>query len=217
MNTFKVTRTALLALVLGSPVLLAGHEPGTARKNRDRDSYVFMHGNQWMSTNIDLAEMRQLRRVGSGDLLWFRRGGKDYVIQDKALLQEAKGLFAPLRALDPEREEIHRRERALDHQEEELDREEEEIDRIRDSLSDDDEEGEDPPRLVSDEELRDLERRSRELDERKRPLREEQREIEKLERAFDLKEEELEEKAEEQLWKLLDRAVASRMAQPWKK
>ena len=216
MNTFKVARTALLALVLGFPVLLAGHEPGTARKNRDRDSYVFMHGNQWMSTNIDLSEMRQLRRVGSGDLLWFRRGGKEYVIQDKVLLQEAKGLFAPLRALDPEREEIHQRERALDRQEEELDREEEAIDEIRDRLSDvDDDEGE-TPRLVSDEELRDLERRSRELEDRKRPLREEQRKIEELERAFDRKEDELEKKAETALWKLIDRAISSGMAQPWK-
>jgi DNA repair exonuclease SbcCD ATPase subunit len=215
MNTFKVARTALLALVLGSPVLLAGHEPGTARKNRDRDSYVFMHGNQWMSTNIDLSEMRELRRVGSGDLLWFRRGGKEYVIQDKVLLQEAKGLFAPLRALDPEREEIHRRERALDRQEEELDREEEEIDRIQDRLSDDDDEdGEDPPRLVSDEELRDLERRSRELEDRKRPLREEQRKIEELERAFDRKEDALEKKAEAELWKLIDHALATGVARP---
>lgn len=181
----------------------------------DRDAYVFAQGNQWTSSNISLTEMRHLRRLGSGEFLWFRRGARAYTIQDKALLLQAKSLFAPLRALDPEREEISRRERALDRQEEELDREEEAIDQIRDSLSDDDEDEGAEPRLVSDEELRDLERRSRELDERKRPLREEQREIEKLERAFDRKEEVLEEKAETALWKLIDQALAKGIAVPF--
>lgn len=220
MNSFKIAKAALLALILGSPALLAGNGPGSVRVNRgrdDADAYVFVQGNHWTSTNISFAEMRQLRRLGSGDFLWFRRAARTYVIQDKTLLLQAKSCFAPLRALDPERAEIHRRERALDRKEQDFDREDEDLDQIRDSLDGDDEDGEEEPRLVSDSELRDLERRSRELDSRKPALREEQREIEALERAFDRKEDELEKKAETELWKLIDQALAKGIAVPFAK
>lgn len=208
----------LTALFFASLPVAAGQSTGTVRVRTDdkADAYALVFGNQWMSMNASIDDIHRIKRLSSGDFLWFRRAARTYRIDDKTVLQEAKGLFAPLRALDPERQEIHRRERALDRQEQELDREEEEIDRIRDSRSDDDEDDEEAPTRVSDEELRDLERRSRELKDRMRPLREEQREIEALERAFDRKEEALEEKAETALWKLIDRAISSGMAQPWK-
>lgn len=206
----------LAVLFLASIPMAAVDGPQTIRitTRADRDAYLLMEGNQSTSMNISLDDLQRLRRTLSGDVLWLRRGGSTYVIQDKAFLLQVKGLFAPLRALDPEREELHRRERALDRKEEAFDREEEELDRIRDSHDDEEDEEGAGPRGLSDAERRDLERRSRELESLRRPLREEQREIEALERAFDRKEEELEKKAEGELWKLIDRALASGLAVP---
>ena len=176
-----------------------------------------MHGNQWMSTNIDLSEMERLRRVGSGDLLWFRRGGKEYVIRETALLQEAKGLFAPLRALDPEREEIHRRERALDRRNRSSTGKRRPSTRSGTASRDDDDDGEEAPEAVATRSSATWNGAAASSRSGSGRCEKERREIEQLERVFDRKEEELEKKAETALWKLLDQAVATGMAPPYAK
>ena len=194
----------LAALFLASIPLAAGNSPGSVRVFPDRkaDAYSLALGDHWISTNISIDDINRMRRAASGDFLWFRRDSRSYRIEDKTVLQQAKNFFAPLRALDPEKAVLHRRERALERKEDAIDRGEEELDRLKDDGSDEDDE--------------EIERRQRELESRRRQIEEEQREVEAFERAFEAKEEALEKKAEEQLWKLIDQALASGLAQPIK-
>lgn len=168
---------ALLALILASGSSEAGGASETIQMSSTSESraYALVRGNHSISTNMSLDEMLRLRRLYSGHFLWFRRGGRDYVIRDEALLLRAKALFDPLRSLDPERADLRRRERALDRKERILDDEEEELDRLADRF--DDEDGEEEKSGMSESERRDLERRQRDLEERMRPVEEERREV----------------------------------------
>jgi hypothetical protein len=174
-----------------------------------QDAYVLTQGKSWMSTNCSLEDLIGIRSKLSGDFLWFRRGGKAYLVQDPALLEEAYALFKPLRALDPERQALERRNRRLERKREPLEREEEELDSLSDRLDDDEEQG----RSVETA-RRDLEIRQRDLETRMRPLDGEEREVEALESSLELKEEALEKKAEGQLWRLIDRTVRSGAVRP---
>ncbi|MEX1243487.1 MAG: hypothetical protein WEB59_01610 [Thermoanaerobaculia bacterium] len=156
-----------------------------------RDTYVLQLGN---STNVSgsLEDLGTLRRRYSGDFLWFRRGAAAYVIRDPRLLAEADAFFEPLRKLQPEQDSVARREAALDREDEEHDREEEAIEAEEETRS-----------------SPELDHRRRALDDRHRDLSHRQRELAKEERALDRREEALEEEAERELWRFLDRTVAS--------
>ena len=47
----------------------------------------------------DLAEIRKIRQQLHGDFLWFQRGAGAYVIQDPALLAQARAAWEPAQAL----------------------------------------------------------------------------------------------------------------------
>lgn len=212
-----MNRFALLGVILWSVSPGLGHAGDGSKAvrvitNAKADAYGLVQGNHWMSKNMSLDDLHRLRRRFSGDFLWFRRDARRYLIHDKTFLLQAKGLFAPLRSLDPERAEVERRERALERKEEDFEREEAALDQIRDSF--DDEDDEEQRRFVSESERRDLEHRQRELEVRRPALEEEEREVEALERSLEMKEVALERKAEEQLWKLIDQALASGITQP---
>jgi beta-lactamase regulating signal transducer with metallopeptidase domain len=66
----------------------------------DRDS-VTMSG----STG-DVDRARRLRGSSKGDLLWFRRGGKEYVIRDSALLKQVEDLYKPVGELGARQGEL---------------------------------------------------------------------------------------------------------------
>lgn len=173
------------------------------------DSYVLARGKHWSSANTTIPEIQRLQRRYSGEFLWFRRGGKTFLIRDPATLTEAFALFGPMEIEGPERRDLERRQQEIERKENALDRKEEELDRLADQF---DEEGEGETRAES--ERRDLERRQRELEARRRGVEEEARKLEPLERSLEERQEALERKAEQQLWELIDRAVRRGAARP---
>lgn len=151
------------------------------------------------SVSGSLEDLGTLRRRYAGDFLWFRRGGAAYVMQDARLLADAAAaaFFESLRELEPEQRSLARREAALDREDEDNDREDEAIE--------------------AEEETRpspELDRRRRTLDDRRRDLSRRQHELAKEERELDRRENALEETAERELWKFLDRTVTSGAARP---
>ena len=185
-HTGRLLAAALLTLSTAGPALAAPE-----RGRRPRDTYVLNRGNS-ASVSGSLEDLGTLRRRYSGDFLWFRRGGTAYVIREAGLLSDADAFFEPLRKLQPDQDDVSRRESALDREDEQVDAEAEAIDA-------EEETGPSPG----------LDRRRRALDARRRDLSRRQRELATEERALDRRSDALEEEAERELWKFLDRTVTS--------
>ncbi len=206
-----------------SVVLVAGAAPAAALPGSQHsshtsreDSYILAVGTNTTISNASIDEMVRLRGDRASNFLWFRRAGKAYLIEDPATLNEARELFAPLRALEPEQEELRRREEALDDQEGELDRREEGIDRQMDAASedDDDEDGKVTFTPLSDAEQERLGSGLREIRSRQREIQAATRELERQERELDAREDAIEREAESKLWTLIDAAVKKGVAKP---
>src|SRR5262245_31099340 len=82
---------------------------GGAPRNETSDAYVLQRGSQTSVTG-SLDDLEHLRRKFSGDFLWFRRSGSEYVIKDPDSIAEAEDLFSPLEAISRDQEELSRRE-----------------------------------------------------------------------------------------------------------
>ena len=202
--------TALLLGCLMAPVGAAGGQSKETILVSDRagDAYVLSRGGHWSSTNESLEALRAVQRRFSGEFLWVRRAGKEYLIRDHRTLEEAQSLFAPLRELDPERAALRPRQSRLESEQTKLDREQEKLERELDRLTDDSEaRGEEATRGR-------LERRQRELESKMRALEGEERELDAVERSIDEREDDLERKAEAELWRLIDRALARGLGRP---
>ncbi|MCW0456703.1 M56 family metallopeptidase [Xanthomonas sacchari] len=85
-------------------------------------SYVRVKGNHsTMSGSSD--ELASMKRETQGDGLWFRRGGKRYVVHDPALLARFDALFEPIGKLGAQQGELGKRQGALGREQGELGRE----------------------------------------------------------------------------------------------
>lgn len=191
-------RRLLAVCLLGIGVVPAfARERKTPRVSAPRrDAYVLSRagGTSNMSASVD--DLMALRSRYSEDFLWFRRGGREYLISDSSLIEEAARFFDPLRALRPQQKALAERERKLDREEEALDRE-------HDAATDSDEYRE--ARL--DEDLRAVETRLR-------AVQEQQRDVEREERILDAREEDLDKAAEAKLERLFDGALRNGLARP---
>jgi hypothetical protein len=174
---------------------------------RDQDAYVLSMGRRFTCTNTSLEEMQSLRRRFSGDFLWVRRAKTTYLFRDPDTLRQARAAFDPLRALDPDRETIHRLRAPIESRQAALDREQENLDREADRFADDEEEQDQRPADRDG-----FDRRRRALEERLRALEREERHVDALEEELDQKEEALENRAESELWRLIDAAIARGLA-----
>jgi diguanylate cyclase (GGDEF)-like protein len=207
-GTSMASRALCLGLFLVAAVPALG-----APKSETSDAYVLQRGAQtFVSGSLD--DLERLRRKFSGDFLWFRRSGTEYVIQDPDHISEAEDLFSPLEALSPEQEELSRQEAALDREEESIDSERDEIEAEREELDARDESVEDAEAesAARDREA-ELDEREHSLDERSRELRARQRALSSEERKLEAREEELERAAEAKLWQLLDRSIGDGRAE----
>lgn len=184
--------------MLAAPALQAAPHSSA----RSGDAYVLVHGGKTMMSG-SFGDLADLRSNHASPFLWFRRSGRSFVISDPRVIARAEALFEPLRALEPEQEEVSRVEAALDEEEEALDREEERIDLASDEAEDDDDERGDDASATAD-----LERDRRAVAERRAELRPRQAEAERREHELDRREESLEQEAERGLWSLLDASVA---------
>jgi len=169
------------------------------------DAYILAVGDKWMSGQMDLDDLVKMRNRLSGDFLWFRRAGKPYRVLDASTIAKAEALFGPVRALEPEFEDLRRKERRLDAKENGLDREEELIEQDLEDLDADEEAG-----IAVDGSARNnLESRREAIRSRMRDVEKEQRQLESVERDLDAREEALEAEAETKLWRLIDETIAS--------
>lgn len=230
---FALPAAALAAGLLATPVRAQDRTPAPGprveaqHRSPRRDAYVLSTGGEWMSSGVNFDHVDDFGRGGRGDFLWFRRGGRAFIVDEAETVRRANALFEPLRALEPEQEALHERETALDDRENKLDAEEESIDSAMERLEPDYEEGDEydedadapapppPPVSAEDDHERDaLEQRRAEIHEKQRALYAEQRAFEREERALDQREEGLEREAEAKLWKLVDELIASGAARP---
>src|SRR6266508_1883056 len=121
---------SLLLCISGAlPAVERSAHSGVLAGGRARDAYLLTRGEHGLSTNLSLEEFVDLRKIFSGEFLWVRRGGRRFLIRDRAVLGQAQALFEPLRTLEPEREALRARQRDLADEEAPLEREQEEIDR----------------------------------------------------------------------------------------
>lgn len=154
----------------------------------DDFAYVFHSssgGRALISGNLNLDNVLATRNRYSGEFLWVKRNGREYLIRDAATLTEARAAFAysldgEYRALSAKMEPFEKRERELDKQ----------IDRLSDEES-----------APNGPQLRRLEA---ELERVEQQLRR----FEAEEECLDAREEQLERAAEAKLRTIVDRAVA---------
>ena len=193
-------RRLLAVCLIGIGVVPAlareGKKPriGPSQPSR-RDAYVLSRAGGDSNMNASVDDLETLRSRFSKDFLWFRRNGKEYVISDPAVIDQAERCFDALRPLRPQQEALADRDRVLDREEEALDRE-------HDALVDEDHATRE---AGSDERRRDIEKQLR-------AIREQQRDLEKEERIFDERQEALEKVAEARLDLLIDDALRRGLA-----
>jgi hypothetical protein len=113
-----------------------------------------------ISSQTSVRTIKAVRsRYGSASFLWVRIDGREYVIRDRAFLDRADVLFAPVHALEPEQAKVSQEERALDHEEERLEK-----------LAGDDETRVRDRMREIERKLRDVEAREKRLDDREEEL-----------------------------------------------
>ncbi|HEV2223884.1 MAG TPA: M56 family metallopeptidase, partial [Candidatus Acidoferrales bacterium] len=93
--------------------------------SNDGPRYVMMTGDSnsvtMSGSEEDVEHAQRLRKkMGGGDLIWFERDEKSYVITDPAFIAKAKALFAPEEGLGKQQEELGRQQEALGKQQEAL-------------------------------------------------------------------------------------------------
>ena len=211
------SRFCAIRAIFAAVLLCGGLATGPAAFAHGReDAYILSFGNSMTVSSVSIDEYESLRGRRAADFLWFRRGGKAYLVEDPATLKQARALFAPLRALDPEREDLRRRQEALEEQDQELDRREDEVDRRLDADSADDDENEDAaaPRALSDADQHELEQEVSEIRARQREVQAADRDLQRVERDLDAREDAIERETEARLWALIDEAMQTRVARP---
>ncbi len=147
-----------------------------------RFSYVYTRdsASNWTIARGNVDDIVRLKKRYNGAYVWAQVDGREYLIRDAAVLDEVRRAARPLEALEPEQRSIDRRIKPLERQQEKL---EDELDDLTDK--DDDE------ALTAADHVRIRELRSqiRDLERQLRPLEQEERQIdqreEELDRVFD--------------------------------
>lgn len=80
----------------------------TAVNASQRDSYVLHFGGDRNAVTLSdsIEDSKVIRGTLDGDYLWVRRGGKSFVITDRARLAEVWSYFGPQRELHPKQKEV---------------------------------------------------------------------------------------------------------------
>ncbi len=167
-------------------------------------TYIFKRGDSY-TTGGDL----NVERIGSygkrwsGDFLWAKIDGKQYLIRDAATMAEARQAFVHVEANQGKYHALHAKMRPIEKKHQALERKH---DNLSDSLSDE-------PERYTATQRRDMERQIREVEEQMRPLEAELEALEEQEEVFDQKQEVLEEAAEKKLRQVIERAIRTGAAE----
>lgn len=106
------------------PITLAGftgHHVSISTHDDNGYGFALLDGDAVTinGTDSDLAAVRRLRKPGE-PLLWFRRGGKSWLIHDATTIQRAKAAYAPVTALGKQQGELGEQQGALGKQQGQL-------------------------------------------------------------------------------------------------
>ena len=164
------------------------------------DAHVVVFNESSYATNVDLDQLLRIRKGRTGDFLWFRRGGRAYLVTDPAVLAAGREILGPVRALSREQEELSARLRPFEEREDELDREEERLEERSERL-----EGRDD--RAAKEQRERLDALGRELDERQEAVKADMRGLEAEERRLDDREREVEAAADAELARVIEDAL----------
>lgn len=195
-------KTAWALSVVGLAAAVAGPPAASAG---GREAHVLVLDGSSYATNVDVDELVRLRKGRGGDFLWFRRGGRAYVVTDPDVLAAGRDVLRPVRALSEEQEELSARLRPFEDREEALDREEERLEERSDRL-------EGRHDRASDEERDRLDALRREVDEKQRAVEANMRRFEAEERRLDDREREVEAVADAQVGRLIEDALRRGLA-----
>jgi hypothetical protein len=189
-------------------VAVAVAAPGAQGSERARDAFVFSCGTgNLYSTNVDIDEALRVRKIRSGEFLWFRRARRAYLVTDPTLLAQGREILQPSQALSREQEAVSARLRPFEAREEELEAEQERLEDRMGAIEDD--EG-----AAAAEQRRQLGEKQRALEARRRELEADMRPIEAEERALDDREREIERVADAAIVRLIDGALRRGLASP---
>jgi hypothetical protein len=197
----KATPIVLCALAVTTAV------PTARAGERPRDGHVFAFGETSYASNVNLDDFLRIRKGRRGDFLWFRQGGRDYIVTDASVLAAGHEILGPVRELSREQELVSARLRPFEEREEELDREEERLEERAERL-----EGRND-RAASEERER-LHTLERELQARQEALRSDMSEIEAEEQKLEDREQEIERVADAKVARLIEEALRRGLARP---
>jgi hypothetical protein len=156
-------------------------------------------------TGMNIEDFVAIRKARTGDFLWFRRGGKSYVVTDAAVLDAARIVVGPAQELRREMKAVSDRLEPYEKREAEIDREDDALDEAEEALDDRDDPAAEAARQG-------LEARERDLDSRRRRLESEMREVEAEERRLDQREREIERVADAAIERLAGDALQRGLA-----
>ncbi|PYQ29103.1 MAG: hypothetical protein DMF56_12555 [Acidobacteria bacterium] len=166
---------------------------------RDRFTYVFSRGGKGdvILSHGSVQAMMRIKNRFVGTYLYARLDGREYLIRDAASIDDARHAVAPLDAILEELEPIHQKMRPLEKREEAIDRE---LDALTDNENDQEMTAEKRDRI------RELERQQHEVE---RDLRVYEREEER----FDHRQDALDKVFDEEIRRIVERAVRTGVAE----
>lgn len=218
------------AHAVGAPVRLAGNGGNRGfsgwiagygegwEGGKDGQSFVLTRGEgstTMNGTTRDLAAARRLKQEWGTDVLVFRRGGKTWAIRDSATLGQANALFAPQQKLGDEQGALGDRQAALGEKQAALGERQAELGQKMAALSShlDEAERGGKGRRDAGEKIEELGRQQEELGRQQAALGERQAELGDQQAKLGERQGKLAAEAEKKLQALIDRAVASGLAQ----
>jgi Rad3-related DNA helicase len=195
-------RTIRLALIAAA-VIAALSTPAA-----EHFSYIYSRNSNMTIVNgsANFDQVGRMKSRWGTPFLWFASKGKAYVIRDAATLAEVSRLFASVDVTTPKYEELRRRMQPLEDEEQALDRKVDALDDKMDALD----EREDAAALA---EIRNLEVKMRDLERSMRAIEAKMRVLEQEEEELDRHHDALEREAERKLIPLVEKAIATGVAQ----
>jgi bla regulator protein BlaR1 len=186
------------------------------RQSGDGESYVLLYDDNSATMNGSSDDLKRVKRMRGGageDILWFRQGGKEYVVRDAALLRQAKDLFKAQGELGARQGELGGRQGALGAKQGALGAQQGALGAKQGALAAEQaRRGGDDDREI-DRKMADLDRKMEELGEQQEELGRQQEVLGRQQEELGRQQEELGRKAEKELHALMNRAIQSGVAQ----
>src|SRR4051812_42884292 len=105
---------------------------------RDHGSYAYLASGGSITMSGDSKDVARARsfKQGNGPLLWFREGGREYIVRDPDTLAQLDAVWKPGRELDAEESKLDRQHDGLEHKHDQLDARRDALESRRDALAD---------------------------------------------------------------------------------